>query len=183
MEVSGAHVVEVTGSQPARSPRHLSWRPTLPVLLGLAMLGCLLVPSTASGLPTGPGSWGRVGYGAHPGDVSLNASASTMNSDHPAMLLVGGSFTDAGGEPAADRIASWDGLDWNAVKRVSSGIDNGIVQAIAYDPGTGRIFAGGTFQNAGGNLDADFLAVWNGPRGRRSATPRPLPRSRGTSPR
>ena len=44
----------------------------------------------------------------------------------------------------------------------ASGIDNGIVQAIAYHAATGRIFAGGTFLNAGGNADADSLAVWNG---------------------
>ena len=39
-------------------------------------------------------------------------------------------------------------------------MDNGAVHAIAYH--AGKVYAGGTFINAGGNPNADFLAVWNG---------------------
>ena len=39
---------------------------------------------------------------------------------------------------------------------------NGAVHAIAYHGG--KVYAGGTFTNAGGNANADYLAVWNGSR-------------------
>lgn len=35
-----------------------------------------------------------------------------------------------------------------------------LVSAIAYH--AGNVYVGGTFTNAGGNPDADFLAVWDG---------------------
>ena len=76
------------------------------------------------------------------------------------MLYVGGNFTNAGGIAEADRVAAWNGSAWSAVSSATSQIDNGLVRAIAY--ANGKIYAGGTFQNAGGNANADFLAVWNG---------------------
>ena len=43
---------------------------------------------------------------------------------------------------------------------VASQIPNGRVSAIAVSGG--KVFAGGNFQNAGGDANADFLAVWDG---------------------
>ena len=76
------------------------------------------------------------------------------------MLYVGGPFTDAGGNADADRIAGWNGSSWSALGSPTSQISNGAVSAIAY--ANGKVYAGGTFQDAGGSADADFLAVWDG---------------------
>ena len=76
------------------------------------------------------------------------------------MLYVGGEFTDAGGIPNADRIATWNGSSWSAVSSSTSQISNGRVSDIAVYGG--KVYAGGTFKNAGGNANADFLAVWDG---------------------
>ena len=76
------------------------------------------------------------------------------------MLYVGGLFTDAGGNADADRIAGWNGSSWSALGSPTSQISNGAVSAIAY--ANGKVYAGGTFQDAGGSADADFLAVWDG---------------------
>src|SRR5213075_465565 len=65
-------------------------------------------------------------------------------------------FTNAGGKPAGDYIAKWNGVSWSAV---GAGL-NGAVHAIAYH--AGKVYAGGVFTNPGGHADADFLAVWNG---------------------
>lgn len=111
---------------------------------------------------TGPGGWDHVGYAGTPGTAALNNTVSALNADDPGKLYVGGNFTAAGGVVGADRIASWNGTSWHAVSSPSSQIANGLVDAIAYDPTTQRVFAGGTFTNAGGNANADFLAVWNG---------------------
>ena len=78
----------------------------------------------------------------------------------PGALYVGGEFTDAGGIPAADRIATWNGSSWSAVSSSTSQISNGRVSDIAVSGG--KVYAGGTFQNAGGDANADFLAVWDG---------------------
>ena len=91
---------------------------------------------------------------------ALNGTVSSLSTDAPGQLLVGGSFTDAGGKANADRIASWNGTAWNAISSTTSQISNGHVDAITY--ADGKIFAGGTFQNAGGDPDADFLAVFTG---------------------
>ena len=89
---------------------------------------------------------------------SLNGPVTALNADAPGILLVGGSFTSAGGNANAARIATWNGTAWGALN--GPPISNGGVFAIAYH--AGRVYAGGTFVNAGGNPDADYLAVWDG---------------------
>lgn len=125
---------------------------------GLLLLGAL----TGEAAATGPGGWGHLGDAGTPGTPSLNGAVSALNADRPNMLYVGGTFTSAGGVAGADRIASWNGSAWSAVSSPSSQISNGAVNAIAYDAATGDVYAGGTFTNAGGNANADFLAVWDG---------------------
>ena len=56
---------------------------------------------------------------------------------------MGGEFTDAGGVPAADRIAKWNGSSWSAVSSAGSQISNGRVSAIAVHDG--KVYAGGNF--------------------------------------
>jgi hypothetical protein len=121
----------------------------------IAVVAC----STAA-LATGPGGWDHLGDAWSAGTDSLNGVADAFNAAAPDRLYVGGGFTDAGGIAEADRIAIWTGSAWSAVSSGASQIDNGVVHAIAV--ANGRVYAGGTFQNAGGDADADFLAVWDG---------------------
>jgi hypothetical protein len=125
-------------------------------LIALAVSLGVLVSLTTGATAIGPGGWDHLGTGGPPGTTALNGRALAFNTDAPGVLLVGGIFTDAGGDPDADHIASWNGTTWHAVGPSL----NGDVRAIAYQDG--RVFAGGTFKDAGGNPNADFLAVWDG---------------------
>jgi hypothetical protein len=107
----------------------------------------------------GPGGWDHLGDRGAPGTDSLNLAASAL-AVTPGAVYVGGEFTDAGGDPNADRIAAWNGSSWSALSSSTSQISNGRVSAIAVS--AGKVYAGGSFQNAGGDANADFLAVWDG---------------------
>lgn len=129
----------------------------------IACLAAFVVGSLAAvASAAGPGGWDHLGDGGSPGTDSLNGAVYALNADAPGVLYVGGPFTDAGGNADADRIASWNGSSWSALgsSSASTQISNGAVFAIAY--ATGKVYAGGTFQNAGGEANADFLAVWDG---------------------
>ncbi|MCG3137282.1 MAG: hypothetical protein HJJLKODD_01125 [Phycisphaerae bacterium] len=54
-------------------------------------------------------------------------------------LYVAGSFSDAGGLPAADNIAKWDGANWLSV---GNGL-NSFVNALAISPVDGQLYAAG----------------------------------------
>jgi alpha-tubulin suppressor-like RCC1 family protein len=76
-------------------------------------------------------------------------------------LYVGGRFTVAG-KVVANGIAKWDGSAWSAL---GSGMSNApglstLVYALALD-GSGNLYAGGFFSNAGG-VSAKNIAKWNG---------------------
>ena len=123
------------------------------------MVFVLLAGLAWQGSAAGPGGWDHLGDGGSPGTDSLNLVASAL-AVTPGALYVGGEFTDAGGIPNADRIATWNGSSWSAVSSSTSQISNGRVSAIAVS--AGKVYAGGTFQNAGGDANADHLAVWDG---------------------
>ena len=74
-------------------------------------------------------------------------------------LYVGGEFATAGGE-VGQYLARWDGASWTPV---GLGLTNGPVKALAtYDDGSGpALFIGGSFSNVG-NLDANYVAKWDG---------------------
>jgi hypothetical protein len=120
-----------------------------------AVAGALVTFASAAG----PGGWDHLGDRGAPGTDSLDLVASALTVT-PGALYVGGDFTDAGGIPNADRIATWNGSNWNAVGSAASQISNGSVSDIAVSGG--KVYAGGTFQNAGGDTNADYLAVWDG---------------------
>jgi hypothetical protein len=122
--------------------------------LVLATLATGSLASSASA--TGPGGWNHLGNGGSAGIASLNAKVSALNADKPGILYVGGSFTNAGGIAAADRIATWNGTSWGALG--TTPLVNGSVFAIAYYGG--KVYAGGNFINAGGDANADYLAVF-----------------------
>jgi hypothetical protein len=111
-------------------------------------------------LATGPGGWDHLGDRGTPNSDSLDLVASSLHVGAGGALYVGGAFTDAGGIANADRIAKWNGSSWSAVGTSAFPGSSGSVNAIAV--AGARVFVGGTFQNAGGNANADFLAVWNG---------------------
>lgn len=74
---------------------------------------------------------------------------------------VGGYFSNAGGDAAADKLAYWNGSAWVAVGPVSSteSAIGGRVAALAIS--NGKLFVGGDFQNAGGVENADNFAIYD----------------------
>jgi hypothetical protein len=128
------------------------------LLFVVAIAVGLTVQLAAVALATGPGGWDHLGNGGSPALSALNGHVNALNSDNPGILYVGGSFTDAGGKPNADRLAQWDGSTWSAVN--GSATLNGRVDAIAYY--AGKVYVGGEFTDVGGDTNRDFLAVWTG---------------------
>ncbi|MDB5270732.1 MAG: hypothetical protein JWP58_3772 [Hymenobacter sp.] len=107
-------------------------------------------------------TWVSLGTGTANGvDGTVNALAV----DGTGNVYVGGSFTNAGGNPAS-RVARWNGTAWSALGSgtiATDGTANGVgstVNALAVD-GTGIVYAGGGFTTAGG-LTANRVARWNG---------------------
>ncbi|MCX7791253.1 MAG: hypothetical protein N2378_11485 [Chloroflexaceae bacterium] len=76
-------------------------------------------------------------------------------------LYEGGVFQNAAGIPEADRVARWDGSAWSALGGSGdSGALNNAVYTLAVSGG--NLYAGGTFRNAAGILEADYVARWDG---------------------
>jgi hypothetical protein len=126
----------------------------------LALSAAVVGVITTLALAAGPGGWDHLGDRGTPGSDSLDLVASALTVA-PGALYVGGDFTDAGGIAAADRIAKWNGSSWSAVSTADSQFPpGGGVLDIAVSGG--KVYAGGSFTNAGGNANADFLAVWDG---------------------
>lgn len=75
-------------------------------------------------------------------------------------IVAGGDFQDAGGDPDADYIALWDGVTWGSLGGASTGLDYTVNTLVL--TGDGRVVAGGEFEDAGGDPDADNVAVWDG---------------------
>jgi hypothetical protein len=129
-------------------------------LLALLAVSALVIGAlVAFASAAGPGGWDHLGDRGTPGSDSLDLVASALTVT-PGALYVGGDFTDAGGVLNADRIAKWNGSSWSAVSSTASQISNHGVAAIAVY--AGKVYAGGSFTNASGNDNADFLAVWDG---------------------
>ncbi len=105
--------------------------------------------------------WDGVGWSAlsGPGGGLDNYVYSLAVSDD-GLLYAGGDFSDAGGDPEADYLAVWDGVEWSALVGPGGGVD-GIVYEIAFDA-AGGLYVGGDFSDAGGDPDADYIAVWDG---------------------
>src|SRR5687768_246927 len=84
------------------------------------VIGVLVTPAAAAGR----GGWDHLGDRGATGSDSLDLVACALLAT-PGALYVGGEFTDAGGIPGADRIATWSGSNWSAVSSSSSQISNG----------------------------------------------------------
>ncbi|MFH0732787.1 MAG: SBBP repeat-containing protein [Candidatus Omnitrophota bacterium] len=74
-------------------------------------------------------------------------------------LIAGGSFTDAGTDPNADRIAKWNGAAWSSLNGVNTGL-TGEVRVLTLSGSD--LLAGGAFTDAGTDVNADRIAKWNG---------------------
>jgi hypothetical protein len=97
------------------------------------------------------GTWGTL-------DDGLNDAVRALWCLDDGRVLVGGDFTVAGSgvdEIEANHIARWNTstVEWEGMGGI-----NGVVNAIAVS-GDGRVYAGGTFSEAGG-FSSDNIAVW-----------------------
>lgn len=130
---------------------------------GLAPYGPDLVAvgafSGAVGGPTlnGIGRWNGSVWAPLGTGFTTNVSAGIYPRaalEHEGDLVVAGSFTAAGGVPAAN-VARWDGAVWHAM---GAGTDATIHALAAY---AGGVVAAGDFTTAGG-LSAEGVAFWDG---------------------
>jgi hypothetical protein len=90
-----------------------------------------------------------------PLSTGLNAGVQSLAVSPNDDIYVGGSFTDA----AYPYICYWDGSSFNPVG--TAGDINNEVYKIGFGL-AGLLNIGGSFTNAGGNADADYLARFNG---------------------
>lgn len=129
----------------------------LPLVLALSSIITASLATGASSA-TGPGGWNRLGDGGTAATPSLDGGVLAITPG-PGVLMFGGAFLHAGGV-SRPHFALWDGSDWGSLPGTPQTL-NGDVHAIANDAANGRIFIGGNFTNAGGNADADYLAMWD----------------------
>ncbi|MDL1894754.1 hypothetical protein FBQ82_00630 [Anaerolineae bacterium CFX7] len=101
-------------------------------------------------------SFQEFGPGGGPG---LNNQVNALVKDNNDDLYVGGTFTTtSSGTPTLNRVARWDGTNWNAL---GSGMDLA-VNALAYHAGTNTLYAGGNFTTAGScTTGCNRIAKWN----------------------
>jgi hypothetical protein len=134
--------------------------PLIWLVIGLSIAVSLLIGDDA--WATGPGGWDHLGSPGLNGRVDALLGVPHFGSI-PDSLYAGGVFTAAGGNTSAVAIARWDGSAWHSIGAppISTATGAG-VDAIAVDRTTGKVYLGGNFTNAGGNPNADFLAVWDG---------------------
>jgi len=100
-----------------------------------------------------------------PSEIGLNSSVSAMtvyDDGEGATLVLGGSFTVAGGIPV-NRIAKWDGATLSSLDGNSGlGVNDDVSSLAEFDGGSGKeLFAGGRFTHAGGVL-VNHIAKWDG---------------------
>ncbi|MBI3175949.1 MAG: S-layer homology domain-containing protein [Chloroflexi bacterium] len=77
-------------------------------------------------------------------------------------LYVGGNFTDANGIPEADYLARWDGAAWSALGNSGAGVGALNNSVLALEVLGTDLYAGGSFTDAGGVPQADYVARFNG---------------------
>lgn len=95
--------------------------------------------------------WSALGDG-------LNDTVVAMVFDDNGNLYVGGTFTNAGGDPNADSIAKWDGSTWSNI--TPNGAAFGGCSSLIFDL-NGDLYAGGSFALIDG-VAAVRIAKWDG---------------------
>lgn len=140
----------------------------------VVVLSVALTMAIAGASAAGPGGWDHLGEFQKPNVAELNGAVYALSAESDNGLLVGGAFnftTVRGSRPAAHLAVWYPTQFWSAYATPSP--LNGDVHAIAWDADHVRLFVGGTFTNAGGNPNADFLAVWDGTNWAPFCTPAP----------
>jgi len=99
-------------------------------------------------------NWSSLGAG-------LNDTVQALTLNNSGSLYVAGNFTTAGGS-AANHIAKWNGSNWQALGTGVQGApaSTAVVRSLFMD-GTGTLYAGGSFAQAGGVAAAN-ITRWNG---------------------
>ena len=104
-------------------------------------------------------AWSALGANTSGKDGWIPASATVDSlTTSGSRVFVGGTFTNANGNPLADNVAEFDGSAWKTLG--SSGDGNGALQGNvrALTTFSGQVVAGGSFTSAGGNTLAAFAA-------------------------
>jgi carbohydrate binding protein with CBM4/9 domain/cortical protein marker for cell polarity len=100
------------------------------------------------------GTWTRMGDG-------LNNQITVVLPLPNGLWLVGGLFTDAGGDANADYLAYYD-PNTNTFSAINATpLVGSFVNALALLPDGNRVLVGGSFTDAGGNPTADYLCILN----------------------
>lgn len=133
------------------------------ILIIAAAAMAAFVPNASA---LGPGGWDNLGERppAGSGIPSLfGQRVDSMNTDSGS-LIVGGLFDGvnqaSGVTPDDDRIAIYDGRTWSTLGPGQGDMVGGASSINALEYANGKIYAAGTFQDAG-PTNADFLAVWD----------------------
>jgi hypothetical protein len=101
------------------------------------------------------------GDGVNAGGLPGLVDSIVFGPDHK--MYVGGVFTNAGSNDAADNLAVWDGTTWAPVGQADpAGVPsiNGRVNSIAFTS-DGNLLVGGAFTNAGSVDAADYFAIYS----------------------
>jgi hypothetical protein len=149
---SGAPIAEGQGTARRASRRFMTLAAVASVI---ALVG--IVPANA----VTSGGWSSLGNGGGANIPALNGKVYAIV-PVGSKLYFGGEFTNAGGIPAADFVAVWDGTHWSAVGAGLKGSGTVSVSVTALAVVGTTVFAGGSFSNAAGDAQADNLAMWNG---------------------
>jgi len=92
------------------------------------------------------------------GASELNNEVETIDITPGGTIVIGGYFTNAGGDPNADYVAAWRGTNWGALQ---AGGVNGIVRKVYCDPNS-DIYLAGEFERAGNVTLSDRIVVSKG---------------------
>lgn len=79
-------------------------------------------------------------------------------------LIAAGYFDSAGGVAGTEKLARWDGTQWNAMDAQSSSFLNSMWDLEVYDDGvTGeQLYIAGNYLNLNGQTGLDHIAKWDG---------------------
>ncbi len=102
--------------------------------------------------------WSALGVGSSNGVSRANFISVSAIAQFGNDLLVGGDFTEAGGQPAFG-VARWNGSTWSSLGNGSAnGVNNGVYALAVLGS---DLYVGGSFSTAGG-APAASIARWNG---------------------
>ena len=79
------------------------------------------------------------------GATELNDSVFSIDVNQNGIIIIGGTFTNAGGDPNADYVAAWRGNNWGSL--MAGGVNNTVYKVYCAD--NGIIYLAGSFTTAG----------------------------------